>query len=156
MNSEQTSKNIFMDTTEVRCYIYVVCAEAVVQRCSVKKVFLEILQNSQEKTCARVSFLIRAAGLRHRCFPVNIVKFLRTPFLTEHLWWLLLLNLDIWICKYIPFPAFHNMKQWDIHLSPKRFFSVLSHSFLMYIALSSNFWWCQRHILTFGDAKGTY
>ena len=26
--------------------------------CSVKKVFLQILQNSQENTCARVSFLI--------------------------------------------------------------------------------------------------
>ena len=26
----------------------------------------------------------------HRCFPVNFVKFLRTPFLAEHLWWLLL------------------------------------------------------------------
>ena len=24
------------------------------------------------------------------CFPVNFVKFLGTPFLTEHLWWLLL------------------------------------------------------------------
>ena len=24
--------------------------------------------------------------LWHRCFPVNIGKFLRTPFLTEHLW----------------------------------------------------------------------
>ena len=32
--------------------------EAVVQRFSVKKVFLEISQNSQENTCARVSFLI--------------------------------------------------------------------------------------------------
>ena len=28
-------------------------------RCSVKKVFLEISQNSQEGTCARVSFLIK-------------------------------------------------------------------------------------------------
>ena len=28
--------------------------EAVVQRCSVKKVFLEMSQNSQENTCARV------------------------------------------------------------------------------------------------------
>ena len=28
--------------------------------------------------------------LRHRCFPVNFAKFLRTPFLTEHLRWLLL------------------------------------------------------------------
>ena len=32
---------------------------AVTQRCSVKKVFLEISQNSQENTCARVSFLIK-------------------------------------------------------------------------------------------------
>ena len=31
--------------------------EAVAQRCSVKKVFLEILQNSQENTFARVSLL---------------------------------------------------------------------------------------------------
>ena len=31
--------------------------EAVVWRCSVKKAFLEISQNSQENTCARVSFL---------------------------------------------------------------------------------------------------
>ena len=33
--------------------------EAASQRCSAKKVFLEILQNSQENTCARVSFLIK-------------------------------------------------------------------------------------------------
>ena len=29
------------------------------QRCSIKKVFLEISQSSQENTCARVSFLIK-------------------------------------------------------------------------------------------------
>ena len=28
--------------------------------------------------------------LRHRCFPVSFAKFLRTPFFTEHLQWLLL------------------------------------------------------------------
>ena len=28
--------------------------------------------------------------LEHKCFPVNFAKFLRTPFFTEHLWWLLL------------------------------------------------------------------
>ena len=33
-------------------------------RCSVKKVFLEILQNSQESTCTRVSFLIKVWGLQ--------------------------------------------------------------------------------------------
>ena len=31
-------------------------SEAVVWRCSVKKVFLEIWQNAKENTCARVSF----------------------------------------------------------------------------------------------------
>ena len=30
--------------------------EVVAQKCSVKKMFLEILQNSQDNTCARVSF----------------------------------------------------------------------------------------------------
>ena len=34
-------------------------AEAVVQKCSVKKVFLEIPQNSQEYTSSRVFFLIK-------------------------------------------------------------------------------------------------
>ena len=40
-------------------------SEAVSQRCSVEKVFLEILQNSHESTCTRVSFLIKlqAQGL---------------------------------------------------------------------------------------------
>ena len=45
-------------------------------------------------------FFNKIAGLRpatllkkrlwHRCFPVNFVKFLRTPLFIEHLWWLLL------------------------------------------------------------------
>ena len=34
-------------------------SEAVGQRCSTKKVFLEISENSQENTCSRVSFLIK-------------------------------------------------------------------------------------------------
>ena len=38
-------------------------SEAVVQRYSVKKVFLEILQNSQENTCVRVSFLTKLKTL---------------------------------------------------------------------------------------------
>ena len=67
-------------------------------------VFLENSQNSQEKTCARDSFLITLQAkdslikfhclrpatllkksLWHRCFAVNFVKLLRTPFLTEQL-----------------------------------------------------------------------
>ena len=34
-------------------------SEGVAQTCSVKKLFIEISQNSQEITCARVSFLIK-------------------------------------------------------------------------------------------------
>ena len=64
--------------------------EAAVRRCSVKKMFLKISQNSQENTCARVSLLIKfQAWDLHRCFPVNFLKFSRTPFFIEHLRWLL-------------------------------------------------------------------
>ena len=44
--------------------LYVDFSEAVVRRCSVKKVFLEISQNSQENTCARASFFNKVAGAR--------------------------------------------------------------------------------------------
>ena len=63
-------------------------AEAVARRCSVKKVFLEISQNSHENTWASVSLLKKR--LWHGCFPVNFANFLGTPLLTEQLWWLLL------------------------------------------------------------------
>ena len=36
-----------------------IVTEAVVRRCSVKELFLEISQNSQENNCARDSFLIK-------------------------------------------------------------------------------------------------
>ena len=36
-------------------------------------------------------FFNNVAGLSLRCFPVNFAKFVRTPFLTEHLWRVLLL-----------------------------------------------------------------
>ena len=62
--------------------------EEVIRRCSVKNMLLKISQNSQENTCVRVYFLKKR--LFHGCFPVNFVKFLRTPFCTEHLRWLLL------------------------------------------------------------------
>ena len=45
--------------------------EAVAQRCSVKKVFLEIPQNSQESPCARVSFLIKLQALEE---PATLLK----------------------------------------------------------------------------------
>ena len=63
----------------------VLLKEAVARRRSVKKVFLEISQNSQENTAT-----LFKKRLWHRCFPVNFMKFLRTPFLAEHLRWVLL------------------------------------------------------------------
>ena len=39
--------------------VNIVGIEAVVQRCSVKKVFLKISQDSLESTCAGASFLIK-------------------------------------------------------------------------------------------------
>ena len=90
-------------------------SEAVARRCSVKKMFLEISQNSQENTCARVSFSIKLQGpatllkkrLWHRCFPVNFAKFLRTLFLTEHLQWLLLDKCSSELAELILLPYFH-------------------------------------------------
>ena len=49
--------------------------EAVVQRCSVKKLFLEISQNSQANICARVSFLIK--------FQAEACSFVKKETLTQ-------------------------------------------------------------------------
>ena len=58
--------NHFQSVIKVTCRLYKKLpllkgnvTEAVARRCSVKKVFLEISQNSQENTCARVSFLTK-------------------------------------------------------------------------------------------------
>ena len=65
--------------------------------------FLEILQNPQENTCASF-FLNKVVGLRpatlfkkrlwHRCFPANSAKFLRTLFLQNTFGRLLLQNVS--------------------------------------------------------------
>ena len=87
----------------VESYFTYYHTKAVVWRCSVKKVLLEISQNTQENTCARVFLLIKLQAppatllkkrLWHRCFPVYFAKFLRAPFFTEHLWRLLLTTID--------------------------------------------------------------
>ena len=51
--------------------VFVFSTAAVIRRGSVKKLFLEILQSSQENTFAKVFFLIK----------FNFAKFLKTPFL---------------------------------------------------------------------------
>ena len=61
-------------------------SETVARRCPIKKVFLEILQHSQESAQG-----VCTEFAQTQIFPVNLAKFLRTPFLTENLRWLLLL-----------------------------------------------------------------
>ena len=71
------------------------------RRCSIKKGVHKNFTKFTGKHLRQSLFFNKVAGLRpatlvkkslwHRCFPVNFVKFLRTPFLTEHLWCLLLI-----------------------------------------------------------------
>ena len=56
-------------------------AEAAPQRCSIKKVFLQNSQNSQENTCARASFLIKLQA-RGSCEFCEIFK---NIFFTDYL-----------------------------------------------------------------------
>ena len=58
--------------------------EAVAQRCSVKKVLLEIFQNSQENTCAGVSFSIKLQS-EPGVFLWILRNFQERFFLTVHL-----------------------------------------------------------------------
>ena len=60
-----------------------------------KKVFLRILQNSQENTCARVPFLIKFQAsafntnkkeILAKVFPCEFCKNFKTTFFPEHLW----------------------------------------------------------------------
>ena len=85
--------------------------DAVARRCSVKKVFLEISQNSQENICTRVSVLIKVFSCEFCEISKNTFSN-RTPFLTEHLWWLLL---PIPFCLKI-FQQIHFT--WNISLIP--------------------------------------
>ena len=54
--------------------------------------FLEISQNSQENTCARVSFLINFLKKETlaQVFSCEFCETSKNTVFTEHLWWLLL------------------------------------------------------------------
>ena len=54
-----------------------------------------VLRNFAKFTGKHLCQSLKAATLLkkrpwHMCFSVNFVTFLRTPFLIEHLWWLIL------------------------------------------------------------------
>ena len=66
--------------------------EAVMRRCSVEKVFFDILQNLQENTCARVPFLINFIKKETlaQVFFCEFCEISNKTFFIEHLRWLLL------------------------------------------------------------------
>ena len=69
-------------------------SEAAARRCSMKKGVIKNFEKLIGITFVRVSLLISLfiikKRLRQRRFPQNFAKFVRTPFFTEHLRWLLL------------------------------------------------------------------
>ena len=86
-----TLKNI-CEGLLLKISISVASLQAVVQRCFCKKGVPRNFAKFTGKQLCQSLFLNKVAGLRlwHRSFPVNFEKFVRTPFLTEHLRWLLL------------------------------------------------------------------
>ena len=70
-------------------------SEAATRGAQYKKVFLKISQNSQEDTCARVSFRPGACNFiiketLAQVFSCLFCEISKNTFFTEHLWWLLL------------------------------------------------------------------
>ena len=55
------------------------------QRCSVKNVFLDFSQYSQENTCVRVSFLIKLEALA-QVYSCEFCEISVSTFFTEHVW----------------------------------------------------------------------
>ena len=58
----------------------------IARRCSVKKALVKLLQHSEENTCAMRPATLLNKRLSHSYFSLDFAKFLRTPFLMEHLW----------------------------------------------------------------------
>ena len=104
------------------------------QRFSMKKGVLKNFAKFTGKHLCQSLFYNEVAGLAatllekrfwHRCFPVNFLKFLRTPFLTEHLWWLLLYLCNCYV-KSLWVVSFQTMKQnLEVH------FGLCESSFLI-------------------------
>ena len=109
---------------------FVYCQKHVAQRCSVKKVFLEILKNSQENTSARVYFLIKLQACNFakkqtlaQVFSCEFCKISKITFFSEYLWWLLLQCVNLReLCSLFPLTRFvssqctHNLFTRDVHI----------------------------------------
>ena len=81
-------------------------------------------------------FFNKVADLRlwHKCFAVDFAKFLRIPFFTEHLWWLLLFFITIDIRRVV----FAFCYCQSTHLHQADMFLLSNNAFLFYIKIWHN------------------
>ena len=81
-----------------------------------KKDVLRYFAKFTGKHLCKSLFFTKVAGIRpaillkkrfwHWCFPMNFAKFLRSPFVTEQLWWLLLTTVNIFdVCFWFKFKS---------------------------------------------------
>ena len=87
---KEYSKNTESNCLNVSCGIVMEHAEAVAQRCSAKYFHRDFAKFTGKQLWQSLFCKFIKKKLRHRCFLLNFVKLLTTPFLTEHLRWLLL------------------------------------------------------------------
>ena len=92
------------------------------------ELFLEISQNSQENTCARVSFLIDSCNFIKKetlaeVFSYEICKIFKNTFFTEHLW---TTASATWFCKLIS--VISKLKFCFIQITWKANLEIMKHS----------------------------
>ena len=80
------------------------CPEAVVRRCSVKKLFLRILENYQENTCTEVSFY---QGYRSPVLSCELCEIFKNTYFVKH-WWTAAFENHAYLNSIEQFPEFQS------------------------------------------------
>ena len=114
-----------------------------------KKVVLRNFAKFTGKHLCQLLFFNKVVGMRpatllkkrlwHSCFPVNFTKFLRTPFLTEHLWWLLLERACAMLFRWLKFNLnlVRNFKpKWFVILKRYQFMEIFRYILCFYFIKS--------------------
>ena len=110
----------------------VYASEAATRGVLLKSVSLKISQNSKS---FRLGTLWKKR-LRHRCCPVNFVKFLRTPFLQNISGQLLLLRVWLDLCWY----SCENIKNILINLTVKVCTLIYTRNYITYTRNQNHNW----------------
>ena len=121
-----TLRILKLDTLAVgisRGTMNILWSEAVIQRCFVKNVFLEISPNSQENTCVTVSFLVKLQAKAcnfikkealAQVISCEFYEISKNTFFTECIWWLLLPSV-MWEALYLWYGSLSTLKIVCLH-----------------------------------------